>query len=168
MCKRLDETLGFLDLASAPLDNPDVFDRIVHDLLHGSIDVYFKQTLESVALGPEKKHLKPQGGSIPAARVLSWLREEKGVERIRQLWVTDDACGGDSRIKTALWDSSSGSARFSGIDVFSWLAPNISIRTVELVAPAVKKLTLVWDGCSSIVLEAWETDLKDGRLQEVL
>ena len=144
-----------------------MFDRVVHDLLDSTIDVYFKRKLQSVTLGPEKKR-EGSHGSIPATKIFAWLHNEKGVESIRQLWVIDGACGGDSRILAALSDPRSGGALFSGIDVFSWLAPNISIRTVESVAPTVKHLTLVWDGCSRIVLEAWETDLINGRLQEVL
>jgi hypothetical protein len=164
-------TLDFLDLTSPPLDNPDVFNLIVKDLLHGRIEVYFARELKSVALGPEgstRESGESHEQSNFQATVFRWLHSKKAVQRIRQVWVSDSACGGDSRILDALWDSKNERPIFSDIDVFSWLAPNISIKTVAAVAPTVKLLNLAWDGRTRVVLEAWETDLNSHKLQEVL
>jgi hypothetical protein len=163
--------LDFLDLTSPPLDNPDVFNFVVRDLLHSKIDVYFARELKYVALGPEgsvRESGESHEWSKSQARVFQWLHNKKAVQRIRQVWVSDSGCDGDSRITKALWDPENKRPIFSEIDVFSWLAPNISIKTVQAVAPTVKLLNLVWDGRTKVVLEAWETDLNNRKLQEVL
>jgi hypothetical protein len=135
-----------------------------------SFNVYFSKKLNIVALGSEEKDRNPgmcQQRPYSADKVLLWLHQVKAVESIRQIWVSDIVCGGDSRIRSALWNPKTNSPLFSDIETFAWLAPNISIRTIEAVAPGVEHLVLLWDGCTEIVLEAWETDLKGNRLQQV-
>lgn len=165
-----DDTLDFLDLASPPLDDLNVFNHIMGDLLDDAIDVYFAKDLKYVALGPDEKDRNPERSrawSDSVSQVFRWLHAEKSVESIRQILVSDCGCGGDSRIRSALRDSCAERPLFSGVEVFAWLAPNVSLRTIESVAPTVKNLSLAWDGCTNIVLEAWQTDLMNYKLPDV-
>ena len=148
-----------------------MFNHVVSDLLDSKFEVYFAKELKSVALGPEGcvgEPGKSQDWSKAQAKVFWWLHHDKAVQHISQIWVSDNGSGGDFRIMTALWDPEKERPFFSGIDVFSWLAPNISIKTVAAVAPTVKLLNLVWDGSTKIVLEAWEADLNSYHLEEVI